>query len=104
MRHPDAESAPRARSPNGTKRGRRPPLLRSVTKILPAEQSSLEYWCRMEQSPHILFVEDDPDIRSLVADFLEHNGYRLSVARDGREMDRVLGVSRIDLLILDIML
>ncbi|HEY6454053.1 MAG TPA: response regulator [Steroidobacteraceae bacterium] len=58
----------------------------------------------MEQSPHILFVEDDPDIRGLVADFLEHNGYRVSVAKDGREMDRLLGVSRIDLLILDIML
>jgi two-component system OmpR family response regulator len=58
----------------------------------------------MDQSPHILFVEDDPDIRSLVADFLEQNGYRLSVAKDGREMDRLLSVSRIDLLILDIML
>ncbi len=58
----------------------------------------------MEQSPHILFVEDDPDIRAMVADFLEHNGYRVSVGRDGREMDRLLGVSRIDLLILDIML
>jgi two-component system, OmpR family, response regulator len=58
----------------------------------------------MEPSPHILFVEDDPEIRSLVADFLEQNGYRLSVAKDGREMDRLLGVSRIDLLILDIML
>ncbi len=58
----------------------------------------------MEQSPHILFVEDDPEIRGLVADFLEQNGYRLSVAKDGRDMDRLLGVSRIDLLILDIML
>jgi two-component system OmpR family response regulator len=58
----------------------------------------------MEPSPHILFVEDDPDIRGMVADFLERNGYRLSVAKDGRDMDRVLGVSRIDLLILDIML
>jgi two-component system OmpR family response regulator len=58
----------------------------------------------MEQSPHILFVEDDPEIRGLVADFLEQNGYRLSVAKDGREMDRALSVSRIDLLILDIML
>jgi two-component system, OmpR family, response regulator len=64
----------------------------------------VHYKALMEQSPHILFVEDDPDIRALVADFLEHNGYRLSVARDGREMDRMLGVSRIDLLILDIML
>ncbi|HTY48557.1 MAG TPA: response regulator [Steroidobacteraceae bacterium] len=58
----------------------------------------------MEQSPHILLVEDDPDIRSLVADFLEHNGYRVSPARDGREMERLLAVSRIDLMILDIML
>jgi two-component system OmpR family response regulator len=58
----------------------------------------------MEQTPHILFVEDDADIRSLVADFLSQNGYRMSLARDGRELDRALEVSRIDLLILDIML
>ena len=58
----------------------------------------------MSTSPHILFVEDDPEIRSLVADFLGNSGFRVSVARDGREMDRVIHVSRIDLLILDIML
>lgn len=58
----------------------------------------------MSSSAHILFVEDDPEIRSLVGDFLGANGFRVSVARDGREMDRVLHVSRIDLLILDIML
>ena len=58
----------------------------------------------MDQSPHIMFVEDDADIRTLVAHFLEQNGYRVSVARDGRELDRALAVSRIDLLILDIML
>ena len=58
----------------------------------------------MEQTPHILFVEDDADIRSLVADFLTQNGYRMSVAREAREVDRALEVSRIDLLILDIML
>ena len=58
----------------------------------------------MEPTPHILFVEDDADIRSLVADFLTHNGFRMSVARDARELDRLLEVSRVDLLILDIML
>jgi len=58
----------------------------------------------MDQTPHILFVEDDADIRSLVADFLTQNGYRMSVTREGRELDRTLEVSRIDLLILDIML
>jgi len=58
----------------------------------------------MEPTPHILFVEDDADIRTLVADFLAQNGYRMSVARDGRELDRLLEVSRTDLVILDIML
>ena len=58
----------------------------------------------MDATAHILFVEDDPEIRGLVADFLGANGYRVSVARDGREMDRILHVSRIDLLILDSML
>jgi len=58
----------------------------------------------MDQSPHILFVEDDADIRALVADFLARNDYRVSVARDARELDRLLEVSRADLLILDIML
>lgn len=58
----------------------------------------------MEQSPHILFVEDDAEIRSLVADFLRGSGYRVSVAREARELDRTLEVSRIDLIILDIML
>jgi two-component system OmpR family response regulator len=64
----------------------------------------VHYKALMEQSPHILFIEDDPDIRALVADFLEQNGYRVTVGRDGREMDRLLAVSRIDLIILDIML
>jgi two-component system OmpR family response regulator len=58
----------------------------------------------MDPSPHILFVEDDPEIRGLVADFLRENGYRVTVARDGSDMDQLLAASRIDLLILDIML
>jgi two-component system, OmpR family, response regulator len=59
---------------------------------------------RMEPSPHILFVEDDAEIRTLVANLLRDNGFRATVARDGREMDRILGSSRVDLLVLDIML
>jgi CheY-like chemotaxis protein len=59
----------------------------------------------MDQSPHILFVEDDADIRTLVAGFLtQKNGYWSCVAREGRELDRIVEVSRIDLMILDIML
>jgi len=32
----------------------------------------------MELSAHILFIEDDPEIRGLVADFLRQNGLRVS--------------------------
>lgn len=58
----------------------------------------------MLQPAHILFVEDDSDIRSLVAEVLGTGGFRVSVARDGREMDRVMQRIRVDLIVLDIML
>jgi two-component system OmpR family response regulator len=58
----------------------------------------------MTASPHILVVEDDPQISRLVARYLGSNECRVSVASDGREMDRVLGASRIDLIVLDLML
>lgn len=53
---------------------------------------------------HILVVDDDREIRDLLARFLGRNGYRVSVARDGREMRRALADWRIDLVILDLML
>lgn len=55
-------------------------------------------------SPHVLFVEDDPEIRGLVADFLNQSGFRVTVAQDGEEMDRLISADKVDLLILDIML
>ncbi|MEO5338482.1 MAG: response regulator transcription factor [Magnetospirillum sp. WYHS-4] len=58
----------------------------------------------METQPHILVVDDDRDIRSLVGDYLRRNGYRVSLAGDGRQMREVLESGRIDLLVLDIML
>jgi len=58
----------------------------------------------MTQSPHVLLVEDDREIRTLVSRFLQSNEMRVSTTADGREMDRVLRDSRIDLVLLDIML
>lgn len=57
-----------------------------------------------DRSPHILVVDDDRDIRELLSRFLVRNGLRVSVARDGREMEQVLRDSRIDLVVLDLML
>ena len=58
----------------------------------------------MTASPHILVVEDDPDISALVARYLTANQQRVSVAAGAREMDRILRDAKIDLVVLDVML
>jgi two-component system, OmpR family, response regulator len=58
----------------------------------------------VEASPHILIVDDDREIRDLLSRFLERNGYRVSVAREEREMLKVLQDAAIDLVVLDAML
>jgi len=55
-------------------------------------------------SPHILMVDDDREIRDLVAQFLGRHGLRVSKAADGREMRRALDEWGIDLVVLDLML
>ena len=58
----------------------------------------------MSQPAHILVVDDDHEIRTLLAEYLEKNALRVSVARDGKEMYRVLDRVRVDLVVLDILL
>ena len=53
---------------------------------------------------HILVVDDDQEIRTLLAEYLERNGYRVSMLPDGRDLTRVLEERAIDLLVLDLML
>jgi len=55
-------------------------------------------------TPHILVVEDDREISALVARYLRGNECRVTLAGDGAEMDRALAESRIDLIVLDLML
>src|ERR1044071_2120621 len=58
----------------------------------------------LERTAHILVVDDDPEIRDLLSRFLVRSGLRVSVARDGREMQRMVADARIDLIVLDLML
>ena len=58
----------------------------------------------MDRSPHILVVDDDRDIRSLLARFLGEHGFRVSEAHDGRKAQQVLKTTKVDLVILDLML
>ena len=56
------------------------------------------------QQDHILIVDDDRDIRLLLADYLEKQGLRCTPVADGREMKTSLEQHRIDLVVLDLML
>ena len=52
----------------------------------------------------ILVVDDDGEIRRLVAKFLRENGFHVAVARDGHEMKACLNQTHVDLIVLDVML
>lgn len=58
----------------------------------------------MDKIDHVLIVDDDRGIRELLADYLEKNGTRVSVAANGREMRAVLADGAPDLIVLDLML
>ena len=58
----------------------------------------------METNPHILIVDDDRELRDLLSRFLTANGFRVTVARDAREMSKVLEDAAIDLVVLDVMM
>ncbi|MGD8641917.1 MAG: response regulator, partial [Gammaproteobacteria bacterium] len=53
---------------------------------------------------NILIVDDDREIRELLKTYLERNGYRTTLAADGRAMWTALDEHRIDLIVLDLML
>lgn len=58
----------------------------------------------VEDHGHVLVVDDDPQIRLLVARFLQRHGYQVTGAPDGRVMLDILAHAPIDLIILDLML
>lgn len=54
--------------------------------------------------PHILVVDDEEDIRSLLTGYFRKHGHEVSVATNGETLFATLNHQRIDLVILDVML
>jgi two-component system OmpR family response regulator/two-component system response regulator QseB len=53
----------------------------------------------------IFVVDDDPGIREMLADYLTAAGHAVTTARDGRELDALVGAGaerRVDLFLLDV--
>ena len=55
-----------------------------------------------DQVTHVLIVDDDDDIRSLLSDFLERNHLIAFQATDGEAMHKMILSHRIDLIVLDL--
>jgi two-component system OmpR family response regulator len=55
-----------------------------------------------ENPPHVLVVDDDPAIRTLIAEYLRENDLRVTAASNGKEMTAALKEHAIDLIILDL--
>ena len=57
-----------------------------------------------DDAPHLLVVDDDTRIRTLLKQFLTENGYRVTVAGNAAEARRKLEGLDFDLIVLDVMM
>lgn len=53
---------------------------------------------------NLLIIEDDPEIREMVSEYLEKEGYQTTVAEDGEQAIRKFASESFDLVLLDLML
>ncbi len=58
----------------------------------------------MADAAHILVVDDDARIRRLVSRYLLKEGFRVSTAADGEEMQRALEEGGVEVVLLDLIL
>jgi len=58
----------------------------------------------MNAEDHVFVVDDDREIRSLLSEYLQKNGYRVTPLADGRSMWTALEHAQPDLIVLDLML
>ena len=69
------------------------------TKIDTTKQNSA---AQTRQPPRILVVDDETDIRNLLQEILEDEGYSVQVAEDGASARVILNDKPVDLVLLDI--
>ncbi len=58
----------------------------------------------MSEKPHILVVDDDKGIRSMLRRYLEAEGFRVSEAADGTALRAALKEAEVDLVLLDLVM
>lgn len=58
----------------------------------------------MQENPHVLMVDDDPELAGVVAEYLSDEGYRVSLAHNGGDMRRVTDQTAVNAVLLDVVL
>jgi len=66
--------------------------------------STTEQATSLDDAPHILVVDDDRRIRTLLSRFLSERSFRVSTAADAAEARRILRGLEFDLLVVDVMM
>lgn len=56
----------------------------------------------MSEAAHIVVVDDDPDVRETVAEYLRRNGFAVTEAEGGAALREVMAARPIDLALLDV--
>jgi CheY-like chemotaxis protein len=78
-------------------------MTRSIPRMAqPGDENSPSGEAEPRGTEHILFVEDDENVRDVVSELLSELGYHVISARDGKEaLERLAGDAPIDLLFTD---
>jgi two-component system, OmpR family, response regulator len=95
--------------PSGNNEGHRRRLSRRGSINRPGPMAELPDEARHARTarsngPRLLVVDDDREIRDLLSALLSRRGYKVVTAREEQEMRQILESSRVDLIILDLML
>lgn len=57
-----------------------------------------------DEAPHLLVVDDDSRIRTLISRFLAENGFRVTAAQSAEEAGKKMAIMDFDLLVVDVMM
>ncbi len=71
----------------------------AATRVTVAPALGLPYGCRMRSA---VIADNDPGVRSLLAELARRQGFEVHVAADGEQAKALLGTGSVDLLVCDL--
>jgi DNA-binding response OmpR family regulator len=76
--------------------------MRALTTPVPRTHEASKESCQVLQNASIVVVDDEPDVLSMVSDYLGRDGFHVIRCANGAELDRAIDGETPDLVVLDI--